>query len=59
MQPGKPGQDRALIRLFVARFFENDFTGGGGDLRSSFFWLIAFLAPIGLLLPWTRSFQHT
>ena len=48
-----------LVRLFVARFFENDFTGGGGDLRSSFFWLLAFLAPIGLLMPWTRSFQHT
>jgi hypothetical protein len=47
-----------LARVFVARFFENELTGGGGDLRQSFFWLIAFLAPIGFMLPWLRMFDY-
>ena len=48
----------ALTRAFVARFFDNDFTRGAGDLRSSFFWLIAFLAPIGVFMPWMMAFQY-
>ena len=35
----------------LARFFDNEITAGSGDLRSSFFWLMAFLAPIGILIP--------
>jgi hypothetical protein len=48
----------ALTRAFVARFFDNDFTRGSGDLRSSFFWLIAFLAPIGVFMPWMMMFPY-
>ena len=46
-----------LTRAFVARFFENDLTAGGGDLRQSFFWMLALLAPIGIAWPWLMSFS--
>lgn len=46
-----------LIRAFVARFFENDLTEGAGDLRQSFFWMLALLAPIGIAWPWLMSFN--
>ena len=45
-----------LTRAFVGRFFENDLTVGSGDLRSSFFWMLALLAPIGIAWPWLMSF---
>ena len=44
-------QTTALANAFLARFFDNEITAGSGDLRSSFFWLMAFLAPIGILIP--------
>jgi hypothetical protein len=44
-------QTVALAKAFLARFFDNEITAGSGDLRSSFFWLVAFLAPIGILIP--------
>ena len=46
-----------LARTFFARFFENDVTGGGRDLRNSFFWLIAFLAAPGALIPVVMFFD--
>jgi predicted permease len=39
----------ALIRAFLARFFEPD--GATGDLRAVFAWLLAFLAAPGLIVP--------
>ena len=40
-----------LTRTFFVRFFENDLTGGTSDLRSSFFWMIAFFGTPGALIP--------
>jgi hypothetical protein len=48
----------ALTRSFVARFFDNEITAGSGDLKDSFFWLIAFLAPLGILMPWFRTVAY-
>ena len=42
--------DRSCERISGA-VFDNEITAGSGDLRSSFFWLMAFLAPIGILIP--------
>ena len=41
----------ALTRTFLRRFFDNEITGGTDDTRTSFFWLIAFLAAPMTLLP--------
>lgn len=38
----------SLARSFLARFFDNEVTGGTDDLTESFFWLIAFLAVPGV-----------
>jgi putative ABC transport system permease protein len=40
-----------LVRVFFARFFENEIAGGTGDVRATFFWLLSFLAAPGFLLP--------
>jgi hypothetical protein len=50
-------QLRALCRAFLARFFESENTAGRGDLRDSFFWIIAALATPGLLLPIYQQFH--
>ena len=47
--PGR--QFRPLACAFFARFFDGEVTGGGHDLKASFFWLLAFLAAPGALLP--------
>ena len=46
----------ALTLNFIARFFDFDLLGMRGDLRSSYLWLIAGLAPIGVLMPWFMVF---
>ena len=41
---------RALTATFLRRFFDNEITGGSQDLKSTFFWLIGFLAgPLALM----------
>ena len=52
-------QFSALLRSFIARFFDNEITTGTNDLKASFFWLIAFLAPLGILLPWFMMFDYS
>lgn len=51
-----PSQANVLIRVFLARFFENEATAGPTDLRESFFWLIAALAAPGLLFAFHQQF---
>ena len=46
-----------LVRTFLLRFYENDLTGGSSDLRSSFFWTIAFFGAPGALIPVMMSFD--
>jgi len=41
----------ALLRAFLARFFENEVTPGSHDLKASLFWLIALLAMPGAIVP--------
>ena len=56
MPPLRTGdQTRALGRAFLARFFENEITAGTDDLKTSFFWLIAFVAVPGFLAPMLMS----
>lgn len=45
------GQRRVLTRAFVARFFDNDLTGGSQDLKQTFIWVMAALAAPGLIMP--------
>src|SRR5262245_29214447 len=51
-------QTRALVRTFLARFFENEITQGLDDLKALFFWLLPllgvpnFLYPIGQMFRW-------
>ena len=49
-------QAGVLLRVFLARFFENEATAGATDLRDSFFWLIAALASPGLLFAFHQQF---
>lgn len=42
---------RALVPAFLGRFFENEITGGGPDLRVGVYFLIAFLAMPGFVAP--------
>jgi len=42
---------RALTATFLRRFFDNEITGGTQDLRTSFFWLIGFMAGPLTLIP--------
>src|ERR1051326_650010 len=41
----------ALVRAFLARFFENEITAGAHDLKAALFWLIALLAIPGAVAP--------
>jgi putative ABC transport system permease protein len=41
----------ALVRAFLARFFENEVTAGAHDLKAALFWLIALLAMPGAIVP--------
>jgi len=50
---------RLLTRTFLRRFFDNEITGGTGDLRNSFFWMLAFLAVPGLTIPVFMTFDWT
>ena len=50
------GQLCTLGRAFLKRFFENDVTGNTDDLKTSFFWLLAFLAVPGFLMPLMVAF---
>jgi hypothetical protein len=50
------GQAGVLIRVFLARFFENEATSGPTDLRESFFWLIAALAAPAVLFAFHQQF---
>jgi len=44
-------------RAFLARFFENEITTGTDDLKTSFFWLLAFLAVPGFFMPMLMGFR--
>ena len=44
-------QIRALTPSFLARFFDNEITGGTDDLKGSFFWMISFLAMTAFCVP--------
>jgi hypothetical protein len=50
-------QVAALTRAFLARFFENEITSGTDDLKTSFFWLLSFLAVPGFFMPMTMAFS--
>ena len=50
------GQLHTLGRAFLKRFFENEVTSNTDDLKMSFFWLLAFLAVPGFLMPLTVAF---
>jgi hypothetical protein len=54
--PHEREQFQALTRAFLARFFENEITSGTDDLKTSFFWLLSFLAVPGLFMPMTMAF---
>ena len=49
--PQESSQITALTRSFLARFFDNEMTGGSSDLQHAFFWLLAALATPGLVMP--------
>ncbi|MEO7192619.1 MAG: hypothetical protein ABI051_16325 [Vicinamibacterales bacterium] len=51
------GQLGALCGTFLARFFENEITGGSNGLKASFFWLVALLAAPGFFIGVMLSFQ--
>jgi hypothetical protein len=53
---GEREQLRALTRAFLARFFENEITTGTDDLKTSFFWLMSFLAVPGFFMPAGMAF---
>jgi hypothetical protein len=55
--PHEREQAHALTRAFLARFFENEITSGTDDLKTSFFWLLSFLAVPGLFMPMTMAFS--
>ena len=57
--PADRPQILPLVRLFVARFFENDLTASANDLRRSFFGLLAILGVPGAVTPFLMSFTWT
>ncbi len=46
-----------MTRTFLTRFFESEITTATDDLKASFFWLLAFLAAPGFLLPVMMGFR--
>jgi hypothetical protein len=50
-------QVRTLGRAFLLRFFESEITSSPDDLKTSFFWLLAFLAVPGITIPLGMSFE--
>lgn len=56
-RPLEGRQTAALVHAFLARFFENEITAGTSDLKSSFFWLLAFLMVPGFLIPFQMLFD--
>jgi hypothetical protein len=51
-------QRRALVRTFLARFFENEITAGTDDLKASFIWLLSFLSVPGFFMPVMMGFSY-
>lgn len=51
-------QRRALVRTFLARFFENEITTGTDDLKASFIWLLSFLSVPGFFMPVIMGFSY-
>ena len=56
-RPHPRDQIRALTRAFLARFFENEITTGTDDLKTSFFWLLSFLAVPGFFMPLMMGYK--
>lgn len=47
---------RILVPVFFARFFDNEMAAGAGSLKTSFFWMVSFLAVPGIFMPVMMSF---
>jgi predicted permease len=57
--PRRREQTRTLVRTFLSRFFENDFTGNADDVRTMFFAFLAVMAVPGVVVPlflWAQEF---
>ena len=52
--PKEFDQIKTLARTFLARFFDNDITGGSTDVRHSFLWLLGAIALPGFFVPHSR-----
>jgi hypothetical protein len=48
---------RALTPAFFERFFDSDMAAGAASLKTSFFWLVSFLAVPGIFMPVMMSFN--
>jgi hypothetical protein len=57
IREGERDQTRALVRTFLARFFENEITQGLDDLKAFFFWLLPFLGAPNFLYPIGQMFH--
>jgi hypothetical protein len=57
MAPPFFSQARTLGRAFLLRFFESEITSSPDDLKTTFFWLLAFLAVPGVMIPLSMSFE--
>jgi hypothetical protein len=57
MPPPFFSQARTLGRAFLLRFFESEITSSPDDLKTTFFWLLAFLAVPGVMIPLSMSFE--
>jgi hypothetical protein len=42
---------RILTPVFFERFFDSDFAAGAASLKTSFFWMVSFLAVPGMAMP--------
>ena len=52
--PARRARSKRSRGTFLARFFDNDLTGGSTDLRHSFLWLLAAIALPGIFVPHHR-----
>jgi hypothetical protein len=55
LAPREPDQIKTLARTFLARFFDNDITGGSTDLRHSFLGLLGAIALPGVWMASVRA----
>ncbi|MEI6245164.1 MAG: hypothetical protein WCQ64_08960, partial [Acidobacteriota bacterium] len=46
---------RILAPVFFERFFDSDFAAGAASLKTSFFWMVAFVAIPGVFMPVLES----